>query len=328
MDHPMALYRMFLLFFLVAAFLIPSPLSAAPQTTAIIIGTGGPGGVYYFTGTTIAKILSKNYAAHNLRATVASNDRSDFIINAVLTGDFDFGMVQSIRQFQAFNGQAEWRDKGPRAELRSVFSIHPEVITLCATVFSGVTDIRDLQGKRVNISNPGSDQRQNAIAALQAVGIDWQKDLKAEGIRAIQAPGLIQDGRLDAFFYTVTHPSDAFKEATHGNTRLRFIPIKGIAKLLETHPYYTKAYVPISFYPDAANEDDVETFGLTATLVTSINVPKEIVYTLTKEVFDNFDWFKKQHPAYHALTRESMLEGLSAPIHPGAMQYFKETGLK
>ncbi len=118
------------------------------------------------------------------------------------------------------------------------------------------------------------------------------------------------------------------RKLTQGNTRVRFISIKGIETLLETYPYYTKAYVPVAFYPKVANEDDVETFGVKVTLVTSIKEPQAVVYALTKEVFENFDWFIKQQPAYKVLTKENMLEGLSAPIHPGAMQYYKEVGLR
>jgi len=328
LNSPMAPYRLYMLFFLITIFLLSIPSSAATETTSVIIGTGQPDNSYYSTGTTIAKLLTLKPAAHNLRAKTEATAGSVFNINGVMAGDFAFGIVPSDRVYQAFKGLAEWRDKGPQKKLRSVFSVHPELITLCATVFSGVSDIQDLKGKRVNIGNPGSGQRQNSIDALQAVGIDWQKDLKAEGAKATEAPGLIQDGRIDAFFYTADHPNDAFKEATQGDTRVRFITITGIETLLATYPYYTKAHVPIAFYPKAVNDRDVETFGIKANFVTSIKVPKAVVYTLTKEVFENFEWFKKQRPAYKVLTKENMLEGLSAPIHPGAMQYYKEVGLK
>jgi len=313
---------------LIIAFFAWTPPSLFAETTHVIIGTGRPVGVYHPTGKTIAKLVNQKSHIHHVHATAESTTGSVFNINAVMTGDFEFGIAQSDRQYQAFNGLAEWRDKGPQQDLRSVFSLYPEVITLCATVFSGIRDIRDLKGKRVNIGNPGSGQRQHAIDALEAVGFAWRNDLKTEGAKVTQAPGLLQDGRLDAFFYTVGHPSDALKQATQGSTRVRFVTIKGIEKLLAKTPYYTRAFVPIGFYPDAVNSGDVETFGVKATCVTSVKVPKAVVYALTKAVFENLAWFKSQHPVNDLLTKVGMLEGLSAPIHPGAMQYYREAGLK
>jgi TRAP transporter TAXI family solute receptor len=300
---------------------------AMAKTQFVTIGTGGITGVYYPTGGAIAKMVNKKKKEYGIRATVESTGGSVFNVNAVMNGDLEFGIVQSDRQYQAVKGLAEWKDKGPQKDLRAVFSIHPESVTLVAAVDAGIKDIKDLKGKKVNIGNPGSGQRQNAIDALEAVGINYEKDLKAEGVKASEAPGLLQDGRIDAFFYTVGHPSGAIKEATSGARKVRFASITDVDKLLAKYPYYAKSVIPVKLYPGADNDADVPTFGVKATLVTSAKVPDEVVYAITKEVFENFDEFKKLHPAYSTLTRESMLEGLSAPIHPGAMKYYKEAGL-
>ena len=110
---------------------------------------------------------------------------------------------------------------------------------------------------------------------------------------------------------------------------MKFVPITNIESLLEKYPYYAKAVTRVKeLYPAAVNDADVPTFGVKATFVTSAKVPDNVVYAITKEVFDNFDSFKKLHPAYAGLTKENMLEGMSAPIHPGALKYYKEVGLK
>lgn len=307
-----------------------NPASVDAKTTFVTIGTGGITGVYYPTGGAIAKMVNKKRKEYGIRATVESTGGSVFNVNAIMAGDLEFGVVQSDRQYQAIHGTAEWEEKGPQKDLRAVFSIHPESVTLVASVDSGIKNIKDLKGKRVNIGNPGSGQRQNSIDALEAAGLNYETDLQAEGVKAAEAPGLLQDGRLDAFFYTVGHPSGAFKEATAGATKVRFISITGpgIDKLIEAKPYYAKSVIPIELYPGAENDGDIETFGVKATFVTSSKVPDEVVYAITKEVFDNFEEFKKLHPAYQVLTKEGMLEGLSAPIHDGAMKYYKEVGLK
>jgi TRAP transporter TAXI family solute receptor len=301
---------------------------ASSKTRYVTIGTGGITGVYYPTGGAIAKIVNAKRDIYNIRCTVESTGGSVFNVNAVMSGDLEFGVVQSDRQYQASKGMAEWQTKGPQEDLRAVFSIHPEAVTLVAASDSGIKTIADLKGKRVNIGNPGSGQRQNSIDALEAVGLNYQTDLKAESVKAAEAPGLLQDGRVDAFFYTVGHPSGAIKEATAGTRKVTIIPIVGIDSLLEKYPYYTQTIIPIKLYPGTDNQSDVETFGVKATFVTSVKVPDDVVYAITKEVFENFETFKKLHPAFEILTKEGMLEGLSAPIHPGAMKYYQEVGLK
>jgi TRAP transporter TAXI family solute receptor len=291
----------------------------AAKTTFVTIGTGGITGVYYPTGGAIARIVNKKKDEYGIRATVESTGGSVFNVNAIMAGDLEFGVVQSDRQYQAINGLAEWKDKGKQENLRAVFSVHPESITLVAAVDAGIEKIEDLKGKRVNIGNPGSGQRQNSIDVLNAVGIDYKSDITAESVKAAEAPGLLQDGRIDAFFSTGGHPRDGIKVATAGARKVRFIPVtgSGIDKIIAENPYYAKAKIPITLYPGAQNDADVETFGVKATFVTSAKVPENVVYAITKEVFDNFEAFKKLHPAYTVLTKES-----------GAEKYFKEAGLK
>jgi TRAP transporter TAXI family solute receptor len=302
--------------------------SKGKKTSYVTIGTGGITGVYYPTGGAIAKIVNKKRSTYGIRCTVESTGGSVFNVNAIMAGDLEFGVVQSDRQFQATKGLAEWKAKGPQKDLRAVFTIHPESVTLLAATDAKIFSIKDLKGKRVNIGNPGSGQRQNAIDALTAVGLDFNKDLTAEHVKAAEAPGLLQDDRIDAFFYTVGHPSGAFKEATSGMRKTRFVKITGIDSLITKYPYYAKSFIPIKLYPGAKNTANVDTFGVKATFVTSAKVSDKIVYAVTKEVFENFEDFKKLHPAYQVLTKKNMLEGMSAPIHPGAMKYYKEAGLK
>ena len=307
-----------------------APADVQAKTTFVTIGTGGITGVYYPTGGAIAKMVNEKRKEYGIRATVESTGGSAFNINAIMAGDLEFGVAQSDRQYQAYNGTpgSEW-DSKPQKDLRAVFSIHAETVDLIAAVDSGINTFQDLKGKRVNIGNPGSGFRQNAIDALEANGLDYEKDFHAESLKAPEAPSLIQDGRIDAAFYTVGHPSGYYKEATAGARKVKFIAIPNADKIVAKYPYYAAAKTLMSNYPGAANtEEAVETFGVRATFVTSAKVPDNVVYAIVKEVFDNFDQFVKLHPAYEGLTKEAMLTGLSAPIHPGALKYYKEAGLK
>jgi TRAP transporter TAXI family solute receptor len=300
----------------------------AKKTNFVTIGTGAVTGIYYPTGGAISQMVNKKFDEYGIKATVESTSGSVFNVNAVLNADLEFGVVQSDRQYQAYNGLAEWSNSGKQTDLRSVFSVHPESITLIASEKSGIREIKDLIGKRVNLGNPGSGYLQNSKDVLRAVGLA-EENLSAEYVKALEAPGLLQDERVDAFFYTVGHPNGNIKEATSGRIKVFIVPIKGqdIDKMLKRYPYYAKSVIPHSFYPYALNTEDIETVGVKTTFVTSRKVDSDIVYAITKEVFENFEDFKSLHPAYEVLTKENMLQGLSAPIHKGALRYYKEVGL-
>ncbi len=300
---------------------------AEAKTTFITIGTGGITGVYYPTGGAIAKIVNAKKDKYNIRATVESTGASVFNINAVMSGDLEFGIAQADRQYQAYNGLSEWEGK-PQKDLRAVFALAPEAVTFVAAEDSGIKSLADTKGKVINLGNPGSGNRQNAIDVLQAAGIDIEKDIKGESIKAADAPRMLQDGRIDGFFYTVGHPNGNIKEATAGKRKCRIVTIPDIAPLTEKFPYYSLASIDMTQYPEATNtKEEVKTVGMLATLVTSAKVADDVVYAVTKEIFENLDEFKKLHPALAGLTREGMLEGLTAPLHPGAEKYFREVGL-
>lgn len=197
-----------------------------------------------------------------------------------------------------------------------------------ASVESGIESVADLKGKRVNLGNPGSGNLQNALDILTAAGLS-ESDVMAENVNAVEAPGLLNDGRIDAFFHTVGHPNGNVKEATADGVKVRIVNIDGdiLNTLTDKYSYYAKTVLPGKEYPMATDTSDPVTVGVTATLVTSTKVPEDVVYVITKEVFENFDDFKKLHPAYQNLTRESMLKGFSAPIHKGALRYYEEAGL-
>jgi len=299
------------------------------KVSYITIGTGGVTGIYYPTGVAISRMINQKYDEYNIKATVESTSGSVFNVNAVLNTDLVFGVVQSDRQYQAYNGLAEWSKYGRQTDLRSVFSVHPESITLIASEKSGIRGINDLRGKRVNLGNPGSGYLQNSRDVLKAVGLTEGDDFNAEYVKAVEAPGLLQDERIDAFFYTVGHPNANIKEATSGRIKVFIVAITGpgIDKMLTEYSYYAESVIAHSFYPYALNTEDIATIGVKATFVTSKNTDERIVYAVTEEVFNNFEVFKSLHPSYAVLTKKDMLKGLSAPIHKGALRYYRQAGL-
>ncbi len=303
---------------------------AKKKVSFVSLGTGGVTGVYYPVGGSIAKMVNAKKDRYKLRVSVESTGGSVFNINAVKTGELEFGIAQSDKLYHAFNGQHEWKNK-KIGTLRTVFSTYPEAVTLVAAADSNISSINTIKGKRINLGNPGSGQRANSTLILKYFGIDPAKDFTAESLKPAEGPKMIQDNRLDAFFYTVGHPNGAVTEATSGRRKVRFVPIVGapVDRLLSEHSYYYKSEIPRDLYPNATGSGNTQTIGMKAVLFTSSSVSKDAVYAVTKEVFSNFDSFKNLHPALRVLKKEDMVTkgGGVVPIHEGALKYFKEAKL-
>lgn len=304
---------------------VPEYLQA--NQTFVTIGTGGVTGVYYPTGGAICRLVNKGKKEHGIRCSVESTGGSVYNVNAIAGDELDMGVVQSDVQFQAYNGTAKFEKDGPNKELRAVFSVHAEPFNVVARTDSGIKTFQDLKGKRVNIGNPGSGQR-NAMEVLMGV-FGWSKeDFKlASELKAAEQSAALCDNKIDAYVYMVGVPNGSIKEATTTcDAILANVQGKEIDKLVADNPYYRVATIPGGVY--RGTDEDVTTFGVAATLVSSTKVPEEVIYQVVKAVFENFDDFKKLHPAFANLKKEEMIKaGLSAPLHDGAVKYYKEAGL-
>src|SRR5258705_2577972 len=298
----------------------------AQEQKFVTIGTGGVTGVYYAVGGSVCRLMNKNRAESGLRCSVESTGGSVFNANAIKSGELDFGLAQSDIQFGAAKGEGQFKGNG-NPDLRAVFSVHPEPFTVLARKDAGVTKFEDFKGKRFNIGNPGSGTLASMEELMAELG--WKKSdfsLAAE-LKADEQGTALCDNKIDGFFYGVGHPSAAIQDPTTA-CGAKLISIEGPAvdKLIAQKPYYAKATIPGGMY--ANNPNPVTTYGVAATLVTSAKVPDDVVYALVKAVFENFDEFKKLHPAFANLDPKAMVKnGLSAPIHPGALKYYKEKGL-
>ncbi|ODC03399.1 C4-dicarboxylate ABC transporter substrate-binding protein [Terasakiispira papahanaumokuakeensis] len=300
---------------------------AASAQEFITIGTGGVTGVYYPTGGAICRLVNKGRKEHGIRCSVESTGGSAYNINTIRAGELDLGVAQSDVQYRAYKGEGEFADQGPYTDLRSVFSMHPESFTVVARKDANVTNFEDLAGKRMNIGNPGSGQRNTMDALLEAMGKDKSMFSLASELKASEMASALCDNKIDAFVYVVGHPSGAIKEATTTcDSTLVNVDNDAVQKLVSELPYYRTSTIPGGMY--AGNPDDVKTFGVAATIVSSTGTSDRVVYEVVKSVFDEFDTFKKLHPAFAVLKKEEMVSaGLSAPLHDGAKRYYREAGL-
>jgi hypothetical protein len=312
---------------LVVAGITLGAASLANANSFITIGTGGVTGVYYPTGGAICRLVNKGRKQHGVRCSVESTGGSVYNLNTIRAGELDMGVAQSDWQYHAYHGTSKFEEQGANKDLRAVFSVHAEPFTVVARADAGIKTFSDLKGKRVNIGNPGSGQRGTMEVLLEAMG--WTKDdfALASELKAAEQSKALCDNKIDAMVYTVGHPAGSIKEATTSCDSV-LVSVTGpiIDKLVSANDYYRKATIPGGMY--RGNPDDVETFGVGATFVTSANVPTDTVYIVVKSVFENFDSFRKLHPAFNHLKKEQMVkDGLSAPVHEGAQKYYKEAGL-
>lgn len=299
---------------------------AATAEEFITIGTGGVTGVYYPTGGAICRLVNKGRKDHGIRCSVESTGGSVYNINTIREGELEFGVAQSDWQYHAYKGTSKFEEKGAFEDLRAVFSVHPEPFTVVARADSGVKNFADLKGKRVNIGNPGSGQRGTMEVLMEGMGWTTDDFELATELKAAEQSAALCDNQIDAMVYTVGHPSGSIQEATTACDSV-LVTVDGAAvdKLVADNSYYRTATIPGGMY--RGNEGDTGTFGVGATFVTSAKVSEDTVYTLVKSVFENFDAFKKLHPAFANLKPEEMAQdGLSAPLHPGAAKYYKEKG--
>ena len=298
---------------------------ATAQEKFITIGTGGQTGVYFVVGQSICRLVNRGSADHGLKCTAPSTGGSIANINAIKAGDMDMGVAQSDWQFHAFNGTSKF--EGAKFDnLRAVFSVHGEPFNVIARKDSGIKSFDDLKGKRVNIGNPGSGQRATMEVVMDAKGWTLDDFALASELKPAEQAAALGDNKVDAIIYTVGHPNGSIQEAV-STIDAELVNVTGpeIDGLINDNPYYAAASIPGGMYK--GTDETVNTFGVKATFVTSADVDEDTIYQVVKAVFDNFDRFKRLHPAFENLTEEEMISGgLSAPLHAGAAKYYKERG--
>jgi TRAP transporter TAXI family solute receptor len=309
----------------VAAALTGAPAAQAQQKF-ITIGTGGVTGVYYAAGGAICRLVNKDRAKHNIRCSVESTGGSVFNVNTIKAGELDMGVAQSDVQFNAVKGVANFQKDGPFKELRAVFALHPEPVTVVARKEANIKSFADFKGKRFNVGNPGSGTRSSLEELIGAMGWKLSDFGLASELKADEHGPALCDGKIDGFFYLVGHPSANIQDPTTVcGAKLVSVTGPAVERLVKEKPYYAKATIPGGLYP--ANPQPTETYGVLATFVSSSKVPADTIYQVVKAVFDNFDEFKKLHPALAVLTPQAMIkDGLSAPLHDGALKYYREKG--
>ncbi|MEM9551121.1 MAG: TAXI family TRAP transporter solute-binding subunit [Pseudomonadota bacterium] len=300
--------------------------AAFAQQTFITIGTGGVTGVYYPTGGAICRLVNKGRKEHGVRCSVESTGGSVYNTRTIREGELDFGVVQSDVQSAAMEAVRAFEGDEPYGDLRSVFSVHPEPMHVMVRSDAGISSVADFAGKRVNIGNPGSGTRVLAGVLMDAAGVAPGDFALAAELKSSEQAAALCDGKIDAAIWAAGLPNGSTMEATSTcDIQLLDLTTSGTDKVLDENTAYAAATIPGGLYP--GNDGDVESWGPKATFVTDANTSEDVVYVLVKAIFENFEDFKRLHPAFNNLTEEQMIkDGLSAPLHPGALKYYQERG--
>lgn len=318
------LYKILIISLLVAA---TSMVQAEENKTYVTIATGSVTGVYYPAGSSICKLINKKRLQHHIRCSVEPSAGSVDNINQVRLGKNDLGISQSDWQYLAYQGSHEFTPSAPYTNMRVLFSLHNEPFNLIVRNDSKINSVADLAGKRVNIGNKGSGDRATMDRIMQQFG--WSPksfSLATEFTGASRAQALCGN-QIDAFVSILGNPNASIKEATT-SCQAKLIPVTGpkIDQLIKNTPYYAETSVPANLYPN--NDQDIKTFGTLSVVFADKRMSDELAYNITKAVFENFDIFKRLHPAFATLKKENMIkDGISAPLHPGAIRYYKEARL-
>ena len=290
----------------------------------ITIGTGSVTGTYYPTGGAICRLVNQYKKDSKIRCSVESTDGSLYNLNSINNKDIDFGIVQSDILYQT--QKEEKNTKDDYSKLKSVMAIYPELLTLVTRKDANINSLIDLKDKRINLGNSGSGNESTALTLFNEINIE-KSDLKLAGtFSASEMPDALKENKIDGYFYMVGHPTTNIKDAAN-SISVKIVSIENtiLDSLIKKYPYYAKGTIQANTYK--GQKEEIITFGVKAVLVTNENVNEKVVYSLVKAILENFDEFKKLHPAYSNITKESLLEGLSAPLHDGAKRYYKEIGL-
>jgi TRAP transporter TAXI family solute receptor len=309
---------------LALALSLASPGLAAQQN--IVIGTGGTTGVYYTTGNAICRLVNKEQDKSGVDCSVKGSGGSVSNVGAIQSGKVNFGIVQSDVQYHAVKGLPHFRGRSPDDNLRAVFSVFLEALTVVARKDANIQKFEDFKGKRFNIGNPGAGTRETTMMLMSALGMKLSDFAQISELEPDEQGAALCDNRIDGFGYMVGNPAANIQEVmTACGGHLVSLSGPAVERLLKENPHIVQATIPGGMY--WGNPDATKTFGVVASLVTSASVPDDIVYAVVAAVFDNLEEFKKQHPALSKLNADEMIRsGMSAPLHEGALRYYREKG--
>lgn len=297
-------------------------------TVFITIGSGSVTGVYYPVSSGIAKMINTYLSKEGIRANARSTGGSKYNVKAIDQNQLQAALAQNDVIYYAYNGLTETFQNQPIKTIRGVAALYPEFMHILARPGSGIKTLEDLKGKKVYVGDIGSGVEATTKQIFEAAGMSFDDLAQAVHGKVGQAVQLLQDGKIDALFYTVGAKSAAMQEATEiAKAYFVPLPLDIIQKLIDTFPYYTQVIIPPNTYK--GQDLSVATIGVKATFIVRSDLPDDVVYKIAKLLFvDKVDEFKNIHPALGTFFDvKKALDGMTIPIHPGAAKLYEELGI-
>ena len=301
------------------------------------IGTGSTGGTYFPIGAILASAISNppgsrecerggSCGVPGLIAVAQSTTGSVENVRAIGDGSLESALSQADVAFWAYHGRHTFAQSGPIKNLRAIANLYPEVIHIVVRRDAGILTVRDLKGKRVSLDREGSGTLVDAMLILEAYGLK-SEDLTIEHLEPGPAADRLREGTLDAFFFVAGVPAAAITDLA-ATVPIGLVPINGpeSERLRQTYPFFSANYSPAGSYPGVYS---TPTVSVGAQWLVSASVPEETVYGVTRALWHSST--EKLLDAGHAqgkhIRKETALDGIGIPLHPGAIRYYREAGL-
>ncbi len=286
-----------------------------------ILATGGTSGTYYPFGGAIANIWNSNIEGMNVTAQATGASAEN--LRLISKGEAEFAIVQNDVMDYAYNGTDMFAQALPN--LATIGTLYPEVVQIAASKSSGIKSVADLRGKRVSIGDAGSGVEFNAKQILEGYGITFD-DIQKNNLSFKESAEGIQNGTLDACFVTAGVPNSALQELAF-TAGLVLIPVTGAEadRIVNSYNFYTKTLIPAGTYN--GTDTDTEALAIKATLAVNADLDENVVYDMTKALFENLEVLGTAHAKGKEVSAESAVTGVSVPFHPGAVKFFSEKGL-
>lgn len=292
---------------------------SADQKKLINIATGGTAGVYYPLGSAIAEILNKNLS--NINALAQSTGASVANINLLKDGKVELALVQNDTAYYAFNGVETFKDKRV-TNLKGITTLYNETIQIIVLESSYINSVNDLKGKKVAVGSIGSGVEANSRQILEVYGITYN-DIKPQYSSFGEAANGLKDGDVDAVFVTAGAPTAAIQDISF-QYKIRLLPLEDdyVDALIKKYPFYAKQIIKANTYPSQIA--DIPTVAVKAMLAVADSLDADTVFKMTKAIYANTDRLKAAHKLGEGIMKETALEGMPIPVHPGADKFFKE----
>ncbi|MGB7989550.1 MAG: TAXI family TRAP transporter solute-binding subunit [Candidatus Methylophosphatis roskildensis] len=302
------------------AFVAGAGVAHAQQFINVL--TGGTSGVYYPLGVALTQIYGK--ALPNAKATVQATKASAENLNLLQAGRGEVGFTLGDALSDAWKGEAEAGFATPLKKLRGLAAIYPNYIQIVASADSGIKSIADLKGKRVAVGAPKSGTELNARAIFKGAGLSYKDFAKVEYLPFGESVELMKNRQLDATLISAGLGVAAVRDlATAVKIVIVAVPAEVVAKIGD--PAYNAAAIPAKTYE--GQDQPVSTVAIQNFLVTHAGVPADVVYAMTKSMFENLDAMVAAHAAAKGISKENAARAMPLPLHPGAEKYYREAGL-